>query len=208
MEAYRYANTDADIVLVQMVDEHSLSSIEKEMEMIRSMTAAEFGLIAVKVDNWNNDLSPWEAPAAFGNEAFAGKADKSLDFLLGLCTDPGRTYYIGGYSLAALFALWSSYRTDIFSGVAAASPSVWFPGFSDYMRENRPKCDTIYLSLGDGEEKTKNRMMSAVGESIRIGHELLKEQGINCLLEWNSGNHFKEPLLRTAKAFAWVLNQK
>ena len=26
------------------------------------------------------------------------------------------------------------------------------------------------------------------------------------LLEWNQGGHFKDPVLRIAKAFAWVLN--
>ena len=35
---------------------------------------------------------------------------------------------LGGYSLAGLFALWASTQTDLFYGVAAASPSVWFPG--------------------------------------------------------------------------------
>ena len=29
--------------------------------------------------------------------------------------------------------------------------------------------------------------------------------GINCTLEWNQGNHFREPDIRTAKAFAWVM---
>ena len=31
-------------------------------------------------------------------------------------------------------------------------------------------------------------------------------ENIQKTLEWNPGNHFKEPGLRTAKAFAWVMN--
>ena len=47
--------------------------------------------------------------------------------------------------------------------------------------------------------------MAQVGNAIRDLHALLEERGIRAALEWNRGNHFKEPDLRTAKAFAWVL---
>ena len=122
-----------------------------------------------------------------------------------LCADRNRTYYIGGYSLAALFALWAAYQTDIFKGVAAASPSMWFPRFADYMKENRIKADSVYLSLGDKEEKVKNPVMATVGDRIREAADVLKGQDVNTILEWNEGNHFKDAGIRTAKAFAWLL---
>ena len=50
--------------------------------------------------------------------------EKTLRAILPLCADGAKTYHIGGYSLAGLFALWAAYRTDAFSGTAAASPSV------------------------------------------------------------------------------------
>ena len=105
-----------------------------------------------------------------------------------------------------LFALWASFQTEKFSGVAAASPSVWFPDFVGYMKEDMIKCDAVYLSLGDKEERTKNAVMSKVGNCIRESYDLLTGQGIECALEWNKGGHFKEPALRTAKGFAWVMN--
>ena len=77
----------------------------------------------------------------------------------------------GGYSLAGLFSLWAAYQTDVFSGIAAASPSVWFPGFIEYMKEHEIKSETVYLSLGDREEKTRNSVMSQVGNCIRMGYE-------------------------------------
>jgi predicted alpha/beta superfamily hydrolase len=117
-------------------------------------------------------------------------------------------YYIGGYSLAGLFALWTSCKTDRFSGVAAASPSVWFPGFVDYMREHQVQTEAVYLSLGDKEEKTRNKVMSQVGGRIQECFGVLQEQNVRSTLEWNKGNHFKEPDVRTAKAFAWVLNNE
>lgn len=208
MKTYEFGNSDSDIVLIQPVDNHDLEGIENEYKVIVSQCDKNFRLIAAKVDDWNHDLSPWEAPAVFGNENFGNGASKTLEELLCLCGDNGKTYYIGGYSLAGLFALWAAYQTDAFNGVAAASPSVWFPDFVQYMKENEIKTDTVYLSLGDKEEKTRNPVMATVGDRIRETHELLKRHGVNCALEWNEGNHFKNADLRTAKAFAWVLNSK
>jgi predicted alpha/beta superfamily hydrolase len=64
-----------------------------------------------------------------------------------LIKDPCKTYIIGGYSLAGLFALWASTRTDLFFGVAAASPSVWFPGFIDYMADHSVHAGTVGIIL-------------------------------------------------------------
>jgi len=99
------------------------------------------------------------------------------------------------------------YQTDRFRGAAAASPSVWFPGFADYMKEHRIRTGAVYLSLGDREEKTRNPVMATVGDRIKEVHALLEERGINCILEWNEGNHFRDADIRTAKAFAWVMKQ-
>ena len=78
------------------------------------------------------------------------------------------------------------------------------------MKEHEIKSETVYLSLGDREEKTRNLVMSQVGNCIRMGYGWLIEQGygINCNLEWNQGNHFREPDIRIAKAFAWVMEGK
>lgn len=95
-----------------------------------------FYLIALKSDDCNRDLSPWNAPAVFGNDAFGDGAGETLSGVLAELNNPGKKYYFGGYSLAGLFALWAAYQTDVFSDVAAASPSMWFPGFTGYMEEH------------------------------------------------------------------------
>ncbi len=202
-----YGNPAASIVLIQPVDDHDLAGIENEASEIGKRTDKDFYLIAVKVEKWNADLSPWTAPPVFGKEGFGNGAAQTLHTILKYCADRKKTYFIGGYSLAGLFALWAAYQTEVFSGVAAASPSVWFPGFTDYMKENWMLAQAAYLSLGDREEKTRNPVMATVGDRIREAHELLKAQGIDAALEWNPGNHFKEPDIRTAKAFAWVMNR-
>ena len=146
----------------------------------------------------------------FGNEDFGDGAEETLHFLLEevLADSSAGKVYIGGYSLAGLFALWAGYQSDRFDGIAAASPSIWFPHFTEYMKNNMTQVDAVYLSLGDREERTRNPVMSQVGSAIREAESILKEAGIDCILEWNKGNHFKEPDLRTAKAFAWLMNRE
>ena len=112
---------------------------------------------------------------------------------------------LGGYSLAGLFALWASTQTDLFYGIAAASPSVWFPDWMEFEQQRPIQTQHIYLSLGDKEEHTKNAVMAAVGDNIRTLHSRLTERGADCTLEWNSGGHFKDADLRTARAFRWAM---
>ena len=204
---FEYGNASSSNILIQMVDDHDLAGLDNEVAQIRKLSGDDFRLLAVKVEQWNNDLSPWKAPAVFGNDDFGAGADDTLSDILRLTGDRPKKYYIGGYSLAGLFALWCAYQTDMFSGVAAASPSVWFPGFLDYMKEHEIRTEKVYLSLGDREERTKNPVMATVGDRIREGYQLLKDRGVECELEWNQGNHFREPDVRTAKAFSWLLSR-
>ena len=204
MNIFEYGNKDSKNVLIQPVGDHDLSGINNEILMLNEYTE-DYYLLAVKVDDWNVDLSPWKAPAVFGDQGFGSGAATTFAEITKLCRDEARDYYIGGYSLAGLFVLWTAYQTDVFKGVAAVSPSVWFPGFIDYMKANDSKVDKIYLSLGDKEAKTRNAVMSTVADRIEEAYELLKIQGVTTTLEWNRGNHFKEPDLRMAKGFGWIL---
>ena len=215
-EILRFGQSDADTLLFQMVDDHDLEVIEQEVAYIRELSGGQdFCLTAVKVNDWNKDLSPWTAPAVFGNEDFGDGAVETLKFLLNEIV-PGadisetsqQRLYLGGYSLAGLFALWAGYQTDRFDGIAAASPSIWFPRFTGYMRENRIRAAAVYLSLGDREERTKNPVMAQVGNAIRDSEIIMRNAGTDCILEWNKGNHFKEPDFRIAKAFAWLMNRR
>ena len=206
MVVYDYGTPAAECVLIQPVNEYGLSSVDIEMRTIKTLTDKTFCMKAFMVEDWNGDLSPWEAPPAFGRDGFDGGAMKTLGQILERCKKTDRKYIIGGYSLAALFAIWAAHETDRFAGVAAASPSVWFPGFSEYLVKKDIKCPVLYLSLGDKEEKTRNPVMSSVGDCIRKAYKLEVSRKVNCTLEWNEGTHFQNTDIRTAKAFAWVLN--
>jgi hypothetical protein len=202
-----FGNIYSKYVLVQPVDEYELSTIESEVRLIKELSGKDFMLKAFPVNDWNNDLSPWNAPPVFGKNGFGDGAAKTLDQILQHCGDRSKTYFIGGYSLAGLFSLWAAFQTDLFEGVAAASPSVWFPGFSDFVKADNINCGSVYLSLGDREEQTRNPVMATVGDRIRDIHETLSERGVECVLEMNEGNHFKDADLRTAKAFSWLLGK-
>ncbi len=206
LKTYEYGKRDAGITLIQPVDGREAAGLADEARMIGERTDRAFRLIGAEVNDWNRDLSPWQAPAVFGQEDFGDGAGETLRAILALCPDDGSLCCVGGYSLAALFALWAGYQTDRFAGAAAASPSVWFPGFIPYMRSHVMRCGAVSLSLGDREEKTRNPVLATVGDCIREGYDVLRAQRIRCTLEWNSGNHFRDAGLRTAKSFAWLIN--
>ena len=208
MEVFTYGNPEASAILIQMVGDHDLAVIENEVKEIRNRISTDFRLLAVKVNSWNHDLSPWKAPAVFGTEDFGGGAESTMQEILNLTEDKSKTYYIGGYSLSGLFALWTACRTGVFQGVAAASPSVWFPGFTDWLKTQKVQSNAVYLSLGDKEARTRNPVMTTVHDRICEVYAILNAQGVHSVLEWNPGNHFRDADLRTAKAFAWILHQK
>ena len=210
-----YGEAHAEYLLLQMTGEHELQSMESAVTAI-AQSAHHFLFAAIPVESWNDALSPWEAPAVWGKQGFGGKAGKTLRFLTEqvipslkqqLNLPENVKIILGGYSLAGLFALWASTQTDLFYGIAAASPSVWFPSWMEFERQYPMQTQRVYLSLGDKEECTKNTVMAVVGNNIRTLHSQLTARGTDCTLQWNSGGHFKDADLRTAQAFRWVMEE-
>ena len=211
-----YGEVHAEYLLLQMTGEHELQSMDHEVTAI-AQSGRNFLFAAVPVKSWNDELSPWESPAVWGKESFGGNAADTLRFLTVQVIPalkqqfalPGNVRIVlGGYSLAGLFALWASTQTALFSGVAAASPSVWFPGWMEFEQQHPIQAQCIYLSLGDREERTRNAAMAAVGDNIRALHRELAGRSKDCTLEWNIGGHFKDADLRTARAFRWVIEEQ
>ena len=210
-----YGEAHAEYLLLQMTGEHELQSMESEVAAI-AQSKHRFLFAAIPVMNWNDELSPWEAPAAWGKQGFSGNAADTLRFLTEQVIPLLKQQFdlpenvkiiLGGYSLAGLFALWASTQINLLYGVAAASPSVWFPGWMEFEQQHPIQAQRVYLSLGDKEERTKNAVMAAVGDNIRTLHRRLAERSTDCTLEWNSGGHFKNADLRTAKAFQCVMEE-
>ena len=212
-KTFRSTAPDASLVV--------LNTFEGEgalvFDLVRSMTDADFSLLEVSGMDWNRDLSPWEAPAVFKNDApFGGKADDYLHELTekvipAAVSEMGskpKSVFIAGYSLAGLFAVYSLYKTSVFSGAASASGSFWFPGFLEFVssHELASKPSKVYLSLGDREAKTRNSVMSMVQDNTERLVTLYKAKGIDVVYELNPGNHFQDPAKRMAKGIARLLS--
>ena len=211
-----YGADCAEYLLLQMTDEHELQRMDNEVAAIAQGAAHPFLFAAVSVESWNDELSPWEAPVVWGKESFGGDAADTLHFLTEQVISTLKKQFalpeniriiLGGYSLAGLFALWASTQTDLFYGIAAASPSVWFPSWMEFEQQYPMQTQRVYLSLGDKEECTKNTVMAVVGNNIRTLHSQLTARGTDCTLQWNSGGHFKDADLRTARAFQRVMEE-
>ncbi|MBQ3393550.1 MAG: esterase [Oscillospiraceae bacterium] len=200
-----------EYLIIQMMDNHDLEKLESLVGHIDALVKAPHLHCSVQVDSWNRDLSPWPAPPVFGDEPFGDGADKTLVYIkeellpaLRETVDLSQSKIVlSGYSLAGLFCLWAAYQDDSFWGVAAASPSVWFPDWIQYASDHPLKVRHVSLSLGGKEAKTRNELMATVADCMDVQVELVrKTEGAKVFFEWNPGNHFKDPDLRTAKAIA------
>ena len=172
-----YTAAGAEVLLLQAVDDHDQSLLDSEVATVRSLTDVPFNLVAFGIKEWMRELKG-ALPAV-----------------------------MGGYSLAGLFSLWAGYNSSLFDGIAAASPSVWYPQWTDYTEGRPMHSKAVYLSLGDSESRTKNPVMAHVDDAIRRQQELLSAQGVDTTLVWNAGNHFVDSEKRMAKAFAWVVQR-
>ena len=214
---YIKENKNPDYILIQPVDENDIKVLDNEVKYISENTNKNFSLAAFKINDWNSELTPWEMPLLRGKGTFGNGAGKTLEFvkekLIPSLTEfiniqnKNVKYILGGYSLAGLFSLWSGYQSDIFVGIAGASPSVWYKDWMNFVKKNESLVKNIYLSLGDLEEKTKHQILSKIGNNIREYIEILEssENVKNCILEWNEGNHFNNSDIRTGRGFVWIL---
>ncbi len=203
------------MLLIQPSSGDEEGFLDKQIAKIEAGSRKSFILVSFHIDDWNKELSPWPASPVFGNEGFGDGAEATLAYVIGELIPYVKSRYglrddipvvLGGYSLAGLFSLWSMYETDLFYAVCGVSPSVWFEGWDKYSEARSPKASKVYLSLGKKEEKTKNPVMSRVGDRIRKLDEVLRKAGADCILEWNEGGHFNDPGYRCAKGFIWCLN--
>ena len=186
------------------------------LEKLEMLNCPDRNLLVVGNLNWDHDMTPWYCPPLSENDTpCTGGADEYLDLLLTEIIPrakeliKGEPSFLGiaGYSLAGLFAIYAMYRTDIFDRVASMSGSLWFPDFKQYCFEHKIKRnpDKLYLSLGDKEAKSRNKLLMTVQDNTEALAAHYKELGINVTWELNPGNHFKDAALRSAKGIAAII---
>ena len=186
------------------------------LEKLEMLNCPDRNLLVVGNLNWDHDMTPWYCPPLSENDTpCTGGADEYLDLMQSEIIPrakeliKGEPSFLGiaGYSLAGLFAIYAMYRTDIFDRVASMSGSLWFPDFKQYCFEHKIKRnpDKLYLSLGDKEAKSRNKLLMTVQDNTEALAAHYKELGINVTWELNPGNHFKDAALRSAKGIAAII---
>lgn len=188
------------------------------LRLCRELGCRDFVLAAIRPRCWNDDLTPWECPGLFADDApFAGKAAEQLRLLEseiiprveGDAPRKPEQRVLAGYSLAGLFATWATFNSAAFGLVASASGSLWYPDFAGYAQATEFACKPTcaYFSLGSKEARTPSRLLRNVAQGTRDVVELFEARGVPTAFEQNPGNHFKEPALRMAKGIAWALGR-
>lgn len=214
MNVFSTQNSAKAPVFIWGLDMSHGETAESLFEEVKALTNNDFSLSVFDVTDWNAQFSPWTAPPVFGKDSFSGKGNDTLrfledDFLPEVKSKfPESEVFLTGYSLAGLFSLWALYESEKFNGAVCCSSSLWFDKWDEYASLHRIKSpSTIYMSLGDREEKTKNKVMSKVGDRTRRQAEILKDDPNveKLFFEWNEGGHFDEPLKRVAKGITRIL---
>ena len=204
-------HTQNCLLYVTLPDSESVIA-DALMHLQQEGNVTPFLLVTVTVPEWNADCSPWPAKEKFrGSETFIGHGAELLHYLqdeVMKSLGESYTYFLGGYSMGGLFSLWAATQTDRFQGIIAASPSVWYPAWDDYMETHTLLTKRVYFSLGKKEAGGGNSIFASVGTRIMQQYALAAETvgKENCTLVWNEGNHFHQVTKRIEDAVRWMYN--
>ena len=168
-------------------------------------------IVAISGMKWNDDLTPWKAPALNPKEEdFKGKAKNFLSSLLSdlfinteqslRLNHPKR--HLIGISLSGLFALWASTETNKFNSVASISGSLWYDGFVEWFKEQELLADRYFLSLGDKEVKAKNERLASIGTCTESILQIIQDKSKEVTFISDEGNHFEFFKERLEKAIS------
>ena len=214
IQLYAARQKDSPLVILHTVQDEG----ESVYKAVLRETKVPFSFAAIGGIHWNAEMSPWPIPPiSRGDTPCTGGADEYLHHLtdsilpkiLLRIQEKPKYIALAGYSLAGLFAIYALYHTNIFSRIASASGSFWYPDFMNYVEENQmkgsPHC--IYFSLGDKEASTRNKILRPVEKNTRRLQEIYSATGIRSTLEMNPGNHFQNATERMARGIVWILQE-
>lgn len=108
MQVHTLISSENGPIILWVMYPHRGDELEHTADSIRELVGEEqFTLVAIQIDDWNRDLSPWRSDEVDGS--FAGEAGRTLDYIeqqvvpqLDIQSQANRPLYIMGYSLAGL----------------------------------------------------------------------------------------------------------
>jgi predicted alpha/beta superfamily hydrolase len=179
-------------------------------------TRFETNIVAISEMDWNNDMTPWKAPAVKEGE-FGGRARQFLDRLKGdiffnlesslQIRNPRR--YLIGLSLAGLFSVWAGIMKPLFEGVASISGSFWYDGFAEWiLKQEDLNCVRFHVSMGDKEKETKVKRFANIEEDTMKVVETLMLKGAEVAFEVTEGGHNSPVLPRIEKSVVSLLGNQ
>jgi predicted alpha/beta superfamily hydrolase len=179
-------------------------------------TRFETNIVTISEMDWNNDMTPWKAPAVKEGE-FGGRASQFLDRLKGdiffnlenslQIRNPKR--YLMGLSLSGLFTVWAAIRKPLFEGVASISGSFWYDGFAEWlMKQEELKCVRFYVSMGEKEKETKVKRFANIEEDTIKVVETLMLKGAEVAFEVTEGGHNSPVVPRIEKSVVSLLRNQ
>ena len=171
-------------------------------------TRFETNIVAISEMDWNNDMTPWKAPAVKEGE-FGGRASQFLDRLKGdiffnlesslQIRNPKR--YLIGLSLAGLFSVWAGIMKPLFEGVASISGSFWYDGFAEWiLKQEDLNCVRFYISMGEKAKETKVKRFANIEEDTMKVVETLMRKGAEVAFEVTEGGHNSPVVPRIEKS--------
>ncbi|MCR5078544.1 MAG: hypothetical protein K6B65_01290 [Bacilli bacterium] len=205
-------NKDAKALLLHLNEEGMLSESLGLVETLARDCFVPFSYLGIGLKEGEIAL-PFPSVSPFGKRLLRGDADKAIDKVIRITAQLKLRYpeleslpiVLGGYSLCGLLSLYASYRSSLFPYIASCSPSLWYEGWMEFIKEENCLAKKLYVSLGDREEKSKNKVFSKVGEVTRGYTSYLKEEGYDVTLVYNKGGHFNDPEQRMADGFRFHL---
>lgn len=179
MKEYLVKETVGSPVIIWGMYPHSGNEKENLITRLEELYITNCTIIALEVEDWNAEFSPWKTECEGGN--FAGNGIHTIN-------------YIRDYMIKKIKQKYGN------------SGSVWFPDFLNYVTENIDKIHSkkIYLSLGGKENNTENKLLSTVLDNTRKLKTYLEERN-NVFFEINRGGHFADSGKRLAKAIRWIV---
>lgn len=192
---------------------------EKIYEAVKAAGCPDFTLVTIGKLKWDHDMTPWYMPLTTENDTpCTGGADDYIQILTekivpeaeGTLGGIPEWRGIAGYSLAGLFAVYSLFRTDMFSRVGSMSGSLWFKDIRQYIftHELARVPDCMYFSLGDKESSSRVPVLQCVQENTQAIEEFFRANGIPTTFVLNRGSHYQKCNERTAAGIRWLLEQK
>lgn len=174
-------------------------------------------LFFAPLGDWNDDYTPWPAPALPGRAPFLGGGPAFLhalehEWLVALShrypvRRGAQHTSIMGYSLGGLFALWALCSSRAFGAAASLSGSLWYAGWMDFLCAHLPDLHSrVYLSLGSKEHRGGPALMRTVRTCTEQTADILARHlgEASVTFAWHPGGHFTDPDGRWRQGAQWL----